>query len=156
MIIDTIENISKYNKDAVWLKVVNFIKNIDNDLDDGEYEIDGTNIFARVMTYDTKNIEDAYPEAHKQYIDIQLVLSGEEMVVWAPVCELLNRTSYDEEQDVAFYERKSIISSTSILVPGYFMAFFPEDGHMPSLSTGETPCKVKKIVIKIAVDCIGN
>lgn len=156
MIIDTIENMYIYKKDDAWLKAVNFLKNTNNSINDGEYEIDGSDIFARVMTYDTKNIEDAYPEAHKKYIDIQIVLSGKEMVVWYPLEGLQIRTTYDKEQDVAFYEQKSNESSTSILTPGHFMVFFPDDGHMPSISADKLPCQVKKVVIKIAVDCIEN
>lgn len=156
MIIDTIENISIYKKDAAWLKAVKFLKNIKNDTEDGEYEIDGSDIFARVMTYDTKNIDEAYPEAHKKYIDIQVVLSGKERVFWYPLEGLQIRTAYDKKQDVAFYEKKSNVSSTSILTPGHFMVFFPEDGHMPSISIDKSACEVKKIVIKIAVECIGN
>ena len=156
MIIDTIENMSMYKKDDAWLKAVDFLKNINNEISDGEYEIDGSDIFARVMTYDTKIINDAYPESHKKYIDIQVVISGKEMVVWYPLERLQIRTAYDKEQDVAFYERKLNISSTSVLTPGHFMVFFPDDGHMPSISADKLPCQVKKIVIKIAVDCIGN
>lgn len=154
MIIDRLENMAIYKKDPAWIKAKDFLIKINTDIADGEYEIDGSDVFARVMTYDTKKIEDAYPEAHKKYIDIQVVLSGEEMVGWYPLKDLQDRVKYDEDQDVAFFERKKNLPVTSILKEGLFMAFFPEDGHMPSISTGVTPSEVKKVVIKIAVECI--
>lgn len=154
MILDKIENMSHYITSPAWMQAMTFLQNLKADIADGEYEIDGSEIFARVMTYSTKKIEDAYPEAHRKYIDIQAVLSGEEMVAWYPLKDLQERVEYDAESDVVFYDRQTVMPSSSILSEGLFMAFFPEDAHMPSISSGQRACTVKKVVIKIAVECI--
>lgn len=154
MILDTLENISLYSKSLPWLKAMEFLNNLEPDCEDGEYEIEGKDVFARVMTYDTKKQEGALPEAHLKYIDIQVVLSGKELIFWNPLEELEIKTPYDEDSDVAFYGGDSSAFSKTLLSPGYFMAFFPEDAHMPSISINETPETVKKVVVKIAVDSI--
>lgn len=151
MILDSIENISHYMKDPAWDKAIKFLTKINQMTEDGEYEVDGEKIFARVMSYETKDINAAHPEAHKKYIDIQAVITGEERVFWYPLKKLVCREEYNETSDVAFYEKDQDVVSETVLLPGYFMIFFPEDAHMPSISTEKIPNKVKKVVIKIAV-----
>lgn len=154
MIIDKIDNMPLYKNSTAWLKAMDFLKNISADCEDGEYEIEGESVFARVMTYDTKPLQEAFPEAHIKYLDIQTVLSGKELAMCLPLGDLDLKTPYDDQTDLAFYYPKIPALSEIILTPGYFAVFFPEDAHMPSISINASPCRVKKVVIKIAVDVI--
>ena len=44
----------------------------------GRYELQGDNIFMNVMTFNTQSPVEKKAELHEQYIDIQLLLNGEE------------------------------------------------------------------------------
>ena len=152
MILDTIDNIASYYDNAGWTKAISFLKALENGCDDGEYEIEGEAVFARVMTYDTKDVGDAFPEAHLKYVDIQVVLKGEEIAFWSPLDSLELKTAYDDASDVAFYLKNEKASSGLTLAPGRFAAFFPQDGHMPGIAVDDIASVVKKVVIKISVD----
>jgi len=68
-------------------------------------------------------------EAHKQFVDIQIILSGAECAVWTPVAGLPVSKPYNPEKDVMFYDGKTAESSRIELRPGMFVLFYPEDGH---------------------------
>ncbi len=75
MIFDKIENLRHY--DIVSDKIIEFLFNLNENTPTGRYEID-ENSYANIEEYNTKPIENCRFEAHKKYIDIQLLLKGEE------------------------------------------------------------------------------
>lgn len=85
MIYDTLENIHLY--DGIQPGVVRglrFLAETDfSKLADGRHEIDGDDVFANLMSYDSRAVNDT-PEAHRAYIDIQYLISGVELVGVAP------------------------------------------------------------------------
>ena len=48
----------------------------------GRYELQGDNIFMNVMTFNTQSPVEKKAELHEQYIDIQLLLNGEERILF--------------------------------------------------------------------------
>ncbi len=82
MIIDKIENISKYKEVPAF--ALDFIKNITHDIKEGRYELVDES-FANVESYSTKAPEVAKFEAHKDYIDIQLLITGNERIYYTDV-----------------------------------------------------------------------
>ena len=80
MILDRIENMGLYEKLSGFEAVVDFIKNTDiRNLPDGKYTLK-EGIYYMVMHYDTKPAEEGKWEAHRNYIDLQLVLEGTEEI----------------------------------------------------------------------------
>ncbi len=112
----------------------------------GTIELDGNNLFAINAEIDGKKPEDAALEAHRKYIDIQLLLIGSEAIGWKPLedGETVSQ-AYDEEKDLVFYadEADEIIN----LQPGQFMIFFPEDLHAPGIGDGT----IRKVIAKVSV-----
>lgn len=110
----------------------------------GTIELDGDELFVINTEIDGKKPEDARLEAHQVYIDIQLLLDGNEAIGWKAL-EDAEQVSvpYDEDKDLVFYadEADEIIN----LQPGQFMIFFPEDVHAPGIANG----KIRKIIAKI-------
>ena len=86
-------------------------------------------------------------EFHRRYIDIQLVLAGEETIGWSPLsAQTAARADYDSVRDIAF-----LTDVPRVWLPlrvGEFAVFFPHDAHAPL--AGETP--VVKAIAKVAVD----
>jgi YhcH/YjgK/YiaL family protein len=147
MIIDKIENSLLYeNLGERIKKSFEYIKTTDlKNLQAGKYPIDGENIFALVSGYQTKSESDGKLEAHKKYIDVQYVIEGEELMGYVPLGLQQILEPYKEENDIVFFTSDKSFTKVSA---GMFAIFFPEDVHMPGISTGKNS-DVKKLVIKV-------
>lgn len=134
-----------------WDKAFIYLR--DNKLQDLEvkkHEIDGENLFASVMEYNSKNEADARYEAHKKYIDIQYVLTGKELMGITPITDLKEMLQpYNDSTDIQFFTVNNITNRKA--EPGTFFLFFPSDAHRPGLKDGES-IPVKKIVVKVKAD----
>lgn len=130
-----------------WDKAFAFLKD-DNlsAVDAGNHELDGKNAFAIVSEYNSKNPEDAQYESHKNYTDIQYVISGTENIGLTDLSSTSLKTPYDEERDIAFYNVED--GQNLHAHPGTFFIFFPQDAHSPGMKV-EDNVPVKKVVIKV-------
>jgi YhcH/YjgK/YiaL family protein len=83
-------------------------------------------------------------ECHDKHIDIQLCISGTEMLGWKPreACTS-QRGEYNAEKDVVFYNDAPDMYFE--LRDGQFAIFYPEDVHAPMIGEGT----IKKMVIKV-------
>ncbi len=134
-----------------WDKAFTFLKNSDlKTLEIKRHDIDGDNLYAPISEYLTKNEEDAKFEAHKNYIDIQYVISGTEQMSVAPLSALAEvLTPYDATKDVEFMTVSNASHFTA--TPDRFFIFFPSDIHRPSVKIGENS-QVRKVVVKVKVE----
>ena len=148
MIIDTFENSKYYGLGDTGKTIFDFLTSLDKEAEEKRYEIDGDNIFAMVMSYDTRTIDEAAFEAHEKYIDVQAVLDGAEGFQILDKSELEISVPYDEEKEVEFY--KPATGTTQLdLYPGSFVLLFPHDAHMPTLIVGSESQYIKKVVVKV-------
>ena len=116
---------------------------------DGRYNVDGDDIYYILQHYTTKPIDQGRFESHKKYIDIQILLAGQELLGYSPTTGLEVVEPYSEEKDIMFYRVGTIIAQTK-LEPGLFCLLFPHDAHLPSCHV-TCPAPVHKIVFKIRV-----
>ncbi|MBF9014502.1 MULTISPECIES: YhcH/YjgK/YiaL family protein [unclassified Oceanispirochaeta] len=150
MILDTIANAAKYEVlHKSFKKAFDFIRESDlKSMELGRYEIDGDNIFALVQGYTTKAVNEKQFEAHRNYIDIQYMISGSEMMGYTTPDYLTVTTEYNPDTDVELYSHTSFTECE--LDVKDFAVFYPEDSHMPGCSIrGRTAGEVKKLVLKI-------
>lgn len=152
MIVDKLENWELYFKGAEWEIVANFLASLSKETPEGEYALKGREIFARVMSYETRSPDKAVLESHRNFIDIQSVLDGGEGIAWHPIESLVIRDAYSEEKDVEFYFSPENLPARVDVRPGYFVALFPHDAHMPQLQVPGMPSLVKKVVVKVQTD----
>jgi YhcH/YjgK/YiaL family protein len=121
--------------------------------DEGRYDLLGDRVFAMVQIYDTIPPEQAVWEAHRKYIDIQYIAEGAEAMGHLPVAGLRATHPYDAEKDYEFYDGHGSKSINTVTVPaGAFAIFFPADAHSPKLPAYGKIARVKKVVVKVAVD----
>lgn len=116
----------------------------------GKHEIRGDAVFALAMKAPSKSPEEARFESHRDYIDIQYLVSGQEMIGVAPTGQLEGATAYDASKDVVFYATPARYQALTI-PPGHFAVFFPWEGHMPMCHSGD-PHELHKVVIKVHID----
>ena len=154
MIIDSIKNCTLYPYGDLWTKAFDFIRTLSPEIAEGKYAIDGDDLFAGIDCYNTKTRKEAKLEAHRRYVDIQVLLSGSECLEIFPKNGLTVSEPYDPDKDAEFYEIPEQAPAKVTLMPGQFIVFFPEDAHMPCLNAAKTSQPVQKIVIKLRADRI--
>lgn len=107
------------------------------------------NNFALEQVYNSKNREDCFFESHRQYIDVQFILEGEEIIEVTNINNLEVDFEYNNEMDLLKYKSTSN-SSIIKLKKGDIAIFYPEDAHMPCVKLDKS-IKVVKTVVKVAV-----
>ncbi len=131
-------------------KAIDFLRRTDiPDLADGRVEIDGDRVFAIVQRYETIMTDAPRLEYHRKYIDIQYIVSGKEVIGWAPAGRMVVTEAYDEDKDICFGTVPKGEMTPVYLQEGQLAVLYPEDGHAPRLAAGD-PSRVHKIVVKVA------
>lgn len=106
--------------------------------------------FYSIQSYDTKPADQCKLESHRKYIDIQIMVEGEESMEFVDISKLSIKEEYDEEKDVMFWHiPKRMTKST--LRAGDYIVLYPEDAHRGAASIKESS-HVLKLVGKVAVD----
>ena len=148
MIIDRLENSTKYeNAHKGFAESFAFLqKAVNENLPVGRYEIDGDNVFAFIQEY-TSKLESSF-ETHKNYIDIQFIVSGIEVMKATDISNLKETAPYNPERDVTFYEDYDK-ATVGVVEEGMYGIFFPWDAHKPGLAFDSNPDAVKKVVVKV-------
>lgn len=148
MIIDRLENSGKYsNSHKGFAESFAFLqKAVAENLPVGRYEIDSDNVFAFIQEYTSKTKSSF--ETHKNYIDIQFVASGVEVIEVADIADMKEAIPYNKEKDVTFYEDYDN-ATVAVIESGAYGIFFPWDAHKPGLALKGNPDEVKKIVVKV-------
>jgi biofilm protein TabA len=107
--------------------------------------------FGLEQVYMSKQRPDAFFESHKQYIDVQVIVEGEEFIEVADIAKLKVQEDKTPAKDVIIYHMADAGSATSLrLGAGDASILFPVDGHMPTVAIKESAL-VRKIVVKVPV-----
>jgi len=146
MIIDKISNALNYSE--IPEHAIKFIAGLTDNIKTGRYMLSDTD-YANVEAYNTKKIEEAKFEAHKDYIDIQILVSGNERIYYTNTVGLIPIAPYNEDKDIVFYSDKVIGNDYLTLDGTNFVMIFPHEAHAPQVSVDINPKYVKKVVLKI-------
>lgn len=149
MIIDKLKNWESYVGITPYLKAgMEFALSL-TDQPAGRYECDTLPegaVFVLIQEGDTVPYEaPAKLEAHKKYLDVQIMLEGGESAYYADIEELTVTDPYDEAKDLILFEK----AGTRVRVPaGTFFIVLPQDGHMACREM-DGPGKYRKLVVKV-------
>ncbi|WP_020676928.1 YhcH/YjgK/YiaL family protein [Geopsychrobacter electrodiphilus] len=149
MIVDRIENFAEYLTLGDRLaRALDFLHRTDfAEMALGEHCLEGRDIMAIVNEYQLKPETEGRLEAHRNYIDIQYLVRGEERIGYAPLHGQPVLTPYDGQRDLIFYAGAA--RSMVRVEEGMFAIYYPHDLHMPGL--GEPDDRVRKVVMKVRV-----
>ncbi len=156
MIITDLEHLTQQmGPSAALQKILDFLRDPHTaNLQPGRVDLDGTQVYALIQAYDTLPIlPEVKFEAHRQYIDIQYIVSGVEVMGWAALKDVPGLTPYDSEKDACFGKLSTAEMTAVRVAAGQAAIFFPEDAHAPKLALAE-PSAVKKIVVKVSLDAL--
>lgn len=106
--------------------------------------------FGLEQVYRTKARADGFFESHKAYIDVQVILAGEEIIEVADVAALSLKEDRTPLKDVLIYHSPAHATELRLRA-GDAAILYPVDGHMPSISSGSEPSLIRKIVVKVPV-----
>lgn len=155
MIYDQISNLGAYAKLApeAMAKLEAFFKSVNKDTPNGRFELMGDDLFAMIQRYNTHEANPDKLEIHRNYIDLQMLLDGVEVIHYAPAAALPVTVPYNPEKDCGFHHAVPLGLTPVRLTPGNFAIFLPEEGHMPGC--GDPSQSVVKVVVKIRRSLFG-
>lgn len=119
----------------------------------GKYDIGDDGVFVMLVEAETELREFRKSEIHKKYIDIQILLSGEESFGYSNNISEEALNLVELENDVMFFddiENEQFIQ----LKMNDFAIFYPNQAHRPLCASNDKPIAVKKAIIKIPVSVL--
>ena len=112
--------------------------------------LDGDALFMNFANYETHAAETACFEAHRRYVDVMVMIEGEETIYVKNTAALQNITKeYDAEGDYLLAALDADRTAVR-LTAGSFVVLLPQDAHAPGCDAdGKAP--VKKIIGKVLI-----
>lgn len=108
-------------------------------------DLQGTDVYGNVFTYDTVPENESFYEAHAKFADIQIMTRGSERVSVSDISVL---TVDEAHPDRDFWALSGQEEVSVILAPGSFLLVLPGDAHKLKIALGE-PATVTKAVFKV-------
>lgn len=142
--VDDEEIARRVNEAVEYLMVLDVSKE-----DVGKKVVVNEKFFYSIQSYDTKPAEECKLESHRKYIDIQIMVVGEEIVEIVDVSKLFVKDDYDEEKDVMFWRVPKRMAKVTLRA-GDCIVLYPENAHRGAVSIKETS-HVLKIVGKVTL-----
>lgn len=113
----------------------------------GSHEIDGKHLFVNIVEYTTTTSEERFWEAHRQYLDVHVMLRGTEQID-VNFIQNMNVKDYVEKDD--FLSMDGDKNSSVILADGDFLICYPSDGHRTAVAV-DGPETIKKAIFKVEI-----
>lgn len=123
----------------------------ENDLlsfEKGMHEIEGDQLFVNVVEYKTTTPENRFWEAHRDYVDIHLSLSGNEKIDVNFIDNMVQKEFISKDDFLPLEGKKK---ASIIMQPGDFLICYPKDGHRTAIQV-ERPEQVKKAIFKVKIE----
>lgn len=112
----------------------------------GRIEIMGDRLFINNSCPECVDADAQVLEAHRDYIDIHVLLEGRERIGWRPLHLCTDQTKpYTEADDCALYADRP--TAYADLLPGQLLIAFPEDAHAPVIGHG----RIRKLIGKVRI-----
>jgi len=112
----------------------------------GRHRIPGTKLYANVVSGRGVGRAKAGLEVHRRFIDLQYVVSGEELIGWRSAASCAPAgLKVDPKTDAALPPERP--EAWVAVPPGCFAVFFPADPHAPMASRA----RMRKIIVKVPV-----
>ncbi|CBG90037.1 YhcH/YjgK/YiaL family protein [Citrobacter rodentium] len=131
-------------------EAIEYIKaNVTEATEKGKHDIDGNRLFYLISEDTTEPFEQRRAEYHARYLDIQIVLKGQEGMTFSTLPADTPDTDWLADKDIAFLAAGEQ-EKTVILSEGDFVVFYPGEVHKPLCAVG-APAQVRKAVVKLLV-----
>ena len=102
MILDKVENSSRYFKSPIFVEIFQKLKDFDINTPNGTYKINDSYYF-KVMSYETQ-LSPKIIESHRKEVDVQILLSGKELIKIYKEEDVNVLEKYNSKIDCQFYQ----------------------------------------------------
>lgn len=149
MLYGNIDNLSEYGflpKEVLKC----FAYAVNHDLlsyEKGSYQIDGQNLYVNIAEYETTSPEARFWEAHRDYLDVHLMLHGREQIDLNFLSNM-ELGQYVPKDD--FLPMEGEKKASVVLEPGDFLICYPDDGHRTAVAVDGHE-KLKKAIFKVKI-----
>ena len=113
----------------------------------GSHTIDGERLFVNIVEYTTTTPEERFWEAHRQYLDLHLMLRGREQIDLGFIQNMAQK-EYVPADD--FLPMDGDPNAHVVLTAGDYLICYPSDGHRTAVAV-EGPETIKKAIFKIRI-----
>lgn len=143
----------KTDEDKVKMRIetaLEYLLNLEvTEKDVGKKNTINENFFYSVQSYMTKPATECNMESHRIYADIQIIVSGSEIIDLADISRLSVKEDYNAENDIMFWDiPKRMMRIT--MGAGDYIILYPENAHRGAACIKESK-KVLKIVGKVKI-----
>ncbi|KAB7896370.1 DUF386 family protein [Rouxiella sp. S1S-2] len=114
--------------------------------EDGRFQPEGAAWFCSIANANTSPADERHTEFHQQWLDIQVVLEGEEIIGF-DTHSVIGQYAVERKPDLFILEN-SRLSNQILLRSGDFVTFAPGEPHR-ALCCNKRPAVVRKAVFKI-------
>lgn len=121
--------------------------------EDGRYDILDNTVFYIISSPMTADENTIKSEFHEQFIDIQVLLSGHEIIATSPTITAPH-TYQASKPDLLFVEDDTL-TTRIVLAAGDFAIFYPGEVHRPTCQL-DAPTRIKKVVFKVCKDWLAS
>ena len=129
-------------------EAIEYIKShVSDETAKGKHAIDVDRLFYLISEDTTEPGELRRAEYHARYLDIQIVLKGQEGMTFSTQPAGVPETDWLADKDISFIGQ-GIDEKTVILNEGDFVVFYPGEVHKPLCAVG-APAQVRKAVVKL-------
>ena len=132
-----------------FCQAMEFLRTFTPDSANGKHVLMENLVYANVQSYVPRALAEGSVEYHREFVDLQTLLAGEEDIYYVPTAGLKESKAYDASGDYGLFAYDPADAVRCRLVPGNFVIFFPEEGHMPCVAHAADPGEVKKVVLKL-------
>lgn len=149
MIFGNIRNLSEYSfLDSQIQECFAYAKEHDLiSFEKGSHEIDGDRLFVNIVEYTTTTPEDRFWEAHREYLDIHVMLDGPEQID-VNFIENMKEEEFQPEKDFLLLQGGA--NGHVVLDAGDFLVCYPHDAHRTAVKVDE-PKLIKKAIFKVKI-----
>lgn len=113
----------------------------------GKIELEGDDLFINNIEVEGNDMlapDKHILELHQKYIDVHILLQGQEIIGWKDINNLTSYTStYNAVDDCALSDESC--DTYVKMKPGQFLIVWPEDAHCPALGSG----LIRKAIAKV-------
>lgn len=150
MIVGNIHHLQPWLPQALRQAIDHIRAHVTDATPTGRHDIDGSRVFYLISEDTTEPLAQRRAEYHARYLDIQIVLKGQEGMTFSTWPAGIPDTDWLADKDIAFLAQGAQ-EKTVVLSEGDFVVFYPGEVHKPLCAVGE-PATVRKAVVKMQVE----
>lgn len=114
----------------------------------GSHPIDGERFFVNIVEYETTLPENRFWEAHRKYLDVHLMLDGQEQIDLNFIQNMDQKEFVDADDFLPMDGRPNC---HVVLTKDDFLICYPDDGHRTAVQV-EKPERIKKAIFKVRIE----